>query len=235
MIRIRYLLLGVAISFLGSCAEPTLELEQEDLFFSKLQIMKKKELPAEFQNVPQEIKEVLLGISGTKIGEGLLRRAAEALRNSGVTATFVYKLNLRREFRYQGDGRVEYNFVDMSTDEVLQLVFHELIHMVQEPKGELSYYLENEIEAYLGQYFYCGMANKEFKALRGRDRNFEKKIEELAKFFDIYTGKPTNESMFQNAFLIALGEIGLHPLYSSSLGWRMGPPPYAVCILSGLM
>ena len=51
---------------------------------------------------------------------------------------------------YQGEGRVEYNFVDMSTDEVLQLVFHELIHMAQNPIGKLSHYLETEIEAYLG-------------------------------------------------------------------------------------
>ena len=71
-------MLLIAISFLGSCAEPTLEVEQEDLLFPKLQIMKKKELPAEFQNVPQEIKEVLFGISETKIGEGLLRRAASS-------------------------------------------------------------------------------------------------------------------------------------------------------------
>ena len=47
------------------------------------------------------------------------------------------------------------------------LVFHELIHMAQEPKGRLSYLLETEIEAYLGQYFYCMMSGKEFKALRG--------------------------------------------------------------------
>ena len=197
--------------------------------------MKKKELPAEFQDVPQEVKEVLHGINETKIGEGLLNRAAEALRRGGVKATFVYKLDLRSEFRYKGDGCVEYNFVDMSTDEVLQLVFHELIHMVQKSTGDLSNYLETEIEAYLGQYFYCAMTNKEFKALRGKNTNFEEKIKDLAKHFDIYTGKVTDEAMFQKAFLVALAEIGLHSLYSSDSGWQIGPPPYSVGVLSGLM
>lgn len=80
------------------------------------------------------------------------------------------------------------------------------------------------------------MTNKEFKALRGENNsNFEEKIKNLAKYFDIYTGKATNESMFQKAFLIVLTEISLHPLYSFSIGWQIGPSPYSVHILSSLM
>jgi len=228
------ILLGVcSICFVCGCSEFMLELEREDLSFADLQSVekKKKELLAEFQDVPQQVKEVLDGINETTIGEGLLNKAAEALRRVGGKAHFVYRLDLRREFKYQGFGIVEYNFVDMSTDEISQLVFHELIHMAQLP-GELLRYLENEIEAYLGQYFYCVMIQKEFKALRGGDNNFEKKIKDLAKHFDIYTGEATNEQMFQNAFLLALAEIQLHSLYSS---WKMGPSPYYVNILSGLM
>lgn len=229
----KFIFILAIIFSLVSCAELILDEEQEDvslLCFSNLKA--KKGLPAEFQDVPQEIRDVLAGINETRIGQGLLNRVAEALRRYHIKPTFVYRLDLRREFRYQGEGRVEYNFVDMSTDEVLQLIFHELIHMAQEP-GELSYRLENEIEAYLGQYFYCAMTNKEFKALRGmNNNNFEEKIKNLANHFDIYTGKATNEEFFQNAFLIALAEIGLYPLY---MGWEMGPPPYVVNVLSGLM
>ena len=95
---------------------------------------------------------------------------------------------------------MEYNFAEMSTDDILQLVFHELIHMAQEPKGRLSYLLETEIEAYLGQYFYCMMSGKEFKALRGNNLNFEEKIKSLAQFFDIYTGKPRMNPCFNMHF-----------------------------------
>ena len=236
MTRINFLLVLVAIVLFGSCAESPLDMDQENLILPDLQIMNnKKELPAEFQDVPLIIKDALLGLYETKIGANLVNRAAEALKNSGIKARFVYQLGLKNTFKYIGNGCGEYNFAEMSTDDILQLVFHELIHMAQEPKGRLSYLLETEIEAYLGQYFYCMMSGKEFKALRGNNLNFEEKIKSLAQFFDIYTGKATNESMFQHAFLIALAEIGLHPLYGSDKGWKIGPSPYSVRILSSLM
>ena len=80
MTRINFLLVLVAIVLFGSCAESPLDMDQENLILPDLQIMNnKKELPAEFQDVPLIIKDALLGLYETKIGANLVNRAAEAL------------------------------------------------------------------------------------------------------------------------------------------------------------
>ena len=202
MIRIRYLLVLVAIFLFGSCAESILEMEQEDdVFYST-------------RSGNSSLDAALAYLKETRLG-GPLWEAASSRLHHNMEIRFVYDPSIRRRsMKYMGEGRIVYNSDGMSEDDFLQLTFHELFHMIQ-PSVNYKRSWNDEIEAYLAQYI--------FLVSLGHGNRFDagaltQVIKDLARNINMSTGETTHPRYFRAYYDTALRVIKTIPLYQNREG-----------------
>ena len=199
MKRIRYLLVLLAVSFLGSCVESTLEMEQEDETF------------CDSRSGNSSLDATLAYLKTTRLGGSLWDTATSRLLNN-MEINFVYSPSIhRRSMKYIGEGRIVYNADGMSENGFLQLAFHELFHVLQTGVN-YKQSLNDEIEAYLAQYI--------FLVSLGHGAKFDADdltqiIKDLAKNIDMNTGEILHPKRFRADYEIALGVIKTMELYKN--------------------
>lgn len=122
---------------------------------------------------------------------------------------------------YAGEGYIFYNAGKMNDDEFTQLLFHELFHAYQNNNTGVVRSLNNEIEAYLAQYYFCKSMYIDFSAV---SNEFQAAIERLAKFAGY--GVPDNYEKFTKAYQKALKRLKEgNALYGEGV-WDEQEPPY---------
>lgn len=121
MKKIRYTIILVTILFLGSCAESTLEMEQEcDTFYGS-------------RSENSSLNAVLKSIRDSRFGGALWRAASEKLR---MTTHLIVDITFRKggvplgSMVYEGHGLIYYNFDYENCAEFVQLAIHEMIYLL---------------------------------------------------------------------------------------------------------
>lgn len=208
-----------AILFLGSCAEPELTLDKEFLSFSESSVFSNDLTVDDLlkDGAPKEFRAAV----ATMLNNPLGKKVCQFIKKSEPFIYFVPYLDENGEILrepamllYAGYGKIYYTAAALGDD---GLLFHEFFHMYQ--TGEIVVKCRNnEVEAYLAQYFYLKQINRVPWII---DEDFTRLIVKLASYIDPYTGyAPAGADMeqFKTDYNAALDYLRNMPMYSGE-GW----------------
>lgn len=123
---------------------------------------------------------------------------------------------------YAGEGFIYYNAGKMNDDEFTQLLFHELFHVYQNSNNiGIVKSLNNEIEAYLAQYYFCENMNIDFSAV---SHEFVNAIRNLAEY--THYGIPNEYEKFNNAYKKAVKRLKEGNALYTLPDWEEQGAPY---------
>jgi len=226
---IKYILLGVAIFLLGSCATQELQLEDDSCLTSELYVLPDNVSVDDLleEGSPEKWCQVTAIILNNGIGTRLLR----FVKSLSPKQPFIHfkqmfdrdgnpELNIIRMV-YAGRGEIGYTQAALDYGDNDGLLFHEFFHIFQYQGNYPTCNVSDEVEAYLAQYFY--QKNKG-EAPWIIDRYFTDRITILAGCIDSNTGylrNNVNYNDFYTEYQIVLMYLEDLPWYSGD-GWSSG-------------
>lgn len=202
MKRIKFLIFLVVFSILGSCLNADLFLDQKiENIEDQSDIRPELSLPYRILGdyYDHRILTLIRKICDNPTGYRLLDILSYSIRLNFIPTDRIPG----RTMEYAGEGYIYYNDGQMNDDEFTQLLFHELFHAYQTTGNQnIVKSLNDEIEAYLAQYYFCESMNIDFSAV---SNDFVKAIRELAKYAGY--GIPTDYEKYNKAYKKALKRL----------------------------
>ncbi len=192
----KFIVLSVLLVSCWNCADPELEIDEETIsdtelnsLFGDIRVMDILEpgYPKEWGDATFYILNSSMGYKLLKYVKALNPKSA-FIRFEAIPGEDGYPDMSVEKMAYAGSGLIRYTGKAAQNKCKDELLFHEFFHVFQNginnsPRKSLN----NELEAYLAQYFYS--ENKSSSYCAGMiDDDFEEKLIALASCINMYTG-----------------------------------------------
>jgi len=220
----RIIFLFALIFSCWNCANPELEIEEEAFLNAELNLLADNLTVQDFlrDDSPEEFKQATGRILVNAFGKNVLQRIKRNYPDG--LGIYFYPILDRDgnllvgdtgEFRYYGAGKIDYNYNILHDPNNDELLFHEFFHFFQNENLAPNKSLNNEVEAYLAQYFYA--IYKRNGPPEVIDPFFTKILKYLAEHIDINTGyflSGTDRDAYHRNYQMALDYLRSLPAYN---------------------
>ncbi|WP_065219393.1 MULTISPECIES: hypothetical protein [Butyricimonas] len=233
MIKIKYLLVLVVVSLLGSCAESGLDFDNELLSISELGILP-EEVKVDDLLVENSLDEWKVATAKV-LNNGIGKRLLQFVKNLSPRKAFIHFVpivdkdgNLDRSsirMTYGAGGQIGYTYLALTNAYNDELLFHEFFHVYQYAGRAPTHNRSDEVEAYLAQYLYAQSRGYVPWVI---DKKFTEIMTRLVSCIDASSGylrDKVDYEQFYSVYVEALGFLGDLPWYRGD-DWTSGAVEY---------